>query len=170
METDLVRLTWSSAYALLFVLAAASDIWIRKIPNWTVLGLMALFVVAAPFGWLSSSWSAALLTSAVALAAGFVLYVGKIMGAGDAKLLAVAALFAGPEHLLLLLVITTIAGGVLAVLALMARPYAEVFALSWRPRPQPGVPYGVAIALGALGVGWVSGVLSVKESLVHLSL
>jgi prepilin peptidase CpaA len=170
METDFARLTWSTAYALLFLLAAASDAWSRKIPNWTVLGLVALFVAAVPFGWLSSSWSAALLTSAVALAAGFALYVGKIMGAGDAKLLAAAALFAGPDHLLLLLVITTIAGGVLAVLALMARPYAEVFALAWRPRQQPGVPYGVAIALGALGVGWVSGVLTVKESLVHLSL
>ncbi|MGR4863820.1 A24 family peptidase [Caulobacter sp. LARHSG274] len=170
METDFVRLTWSTAYALLFVAAAASDVWSRKIPNWTVLGLMALFAVAIPFSWLSSSWGAALLTAVVALAAGFVLYAGKILGAGDAKLLAAAALFAGPDHLLLLLVITTIAGGVLAVMALMARPYAEAFALSWRPRLQPGVPYGVAIALGALGVGWVSGVLAVRESLVHLSL
>jgi prepilin peptidase CpaA len=93
METDFARLTWSTAYALLFLLAAASDAWSRKIPNWTVLGLVALFVAAVPFGWLSSSWSAALLTSAVALAAGFALYVGKIMGAGDAKLLAAAALF-----------------------------------------------------------------------------
>lgn len=170
MEIDLVRLTWSVAYAGLLLLAAGYDIWVRRIPNWTVVGLLGLFLVGLTQGWLASGVLSCLAAFALALLAGFPMFVSRVMGAGDVKLLAVAALFAGMDNLLLLAVATALAGGALAITALAMRPYEEVLAASGWPRPRAGLPYGVAIAAGALYAGWSSGLLAVSHNLVRIDL
>jgi prepilin peptidase CpaA len=79
------------------------------------------------------------------------------IGGGDAKLFAVSALWLGWSGLPVFLMVTALAGGALAVLLLNARspllkPYFNG-APTWFARlvtPGADVPYGVAIAAGAL--------------------
>lgn len=170
METDYGRLIWAGVYAALLLIAAGSDIWTRRIPNWSVLAMAGLFLVGLPFGWPVASWFACLGAMALALAIGFPMFAAKLMGAGDVKLLAAAALFTGLDHLLLLLVATAVAGGALALLALTSRPYAPALAAAGWPRLRPGVPYGVAIAAGAIYAGWNAGLFTIVRRLIHIDL
>ena len=170
METDYGRLVWAGAYAALLLIAAGNDAWRRRIPNWSVLAIAGLFLAGLPFGWPVASWVASLGAMALALAIGFPMFAARLVGAGDVKLLAAAALFTGLDHLLLLLVSTAVAGGALALLALTARPYAPVLAAAGWPRLRPGVPYGVAIAAGAIYAGWNAGLFTVTQRLVHIDL
>lgn len=170
MEIDYVKLAWAAAYVVVLALAAGRDAWQRKIPNWTVLSLLALFLASLPSTWLIPGWLSSISACALVLAVGFPMFALRLMGAGDIKLLAVAALFAGMENLLLLCIATALAGGVMALAAVMARPYADAIAASGLPRPRPGVPYGVAIAIGALYVGFASGQLNIAHRLAHIDL
>jgi prepilin peptidase CpaA len=170
METDYARLAWSIAYASLLAAAAGYDAWARRIPNWAVVGLLGVFLVGLTLGWLAPAWPSCLAAFAVALLVGFPMFVGRVMGAGDVKLLAAAALFAGMDNLLLLLVGTALAGGVLAAAALAARPYEGFLVASGWPQPRAGLPYGVAIAAGALYAGWSSGLLAITHHLVRVDL
>src|SRR5438045_2744530 len=94
-------LRWSIIFLLsvLLVIASVSDIRHRRIPNWSVLAIGALFV---PWAFFVSPSSVLLSLGAalVALVIGIILYAFRIVGAGDSKLLAVVALFAGMDHLL----------------------------------------------------------------------
>ncbi|PLR22961.1 pilus assembly protein CpaA [Caulobacter zeae] len=168
MEIDFVRLAGSVAYAALFVIAAGWDAWTRKIPNWTVAALAVLFVFAQLLTWSTPNWLSSFSAFGLVMLAGVPMFARRLIGAGDVKLLAVAALFAGMENLLLLLVATAIAGGALALVALAARPYAGAFG-GWI-RTRAGIPYGVAIAAGALHVGTTTGMLAVSQRLTHLQL
>jgi len=170
METDYGRLVWAGAYAALLLIAAGSDAWSRRIPNWSVLAIAGLFLVGLPFGWPVASWVASLGAMVLALAIGFPMFAARLMGAGDVKLLAAAALFTGLDHMLLLLVSTAVAGGALALLALTARPYATALTAAGWPRLRPGVPYGVAIAGGAIYAGWNAGLFTITQHLVHIDL
>jgi prepilin peptidase CpaA len=143
---------------------------VRRIPNWTVVGLLGVFLVGLTQGWLVPSVLSCLAAFVLALLVGFPMFASRVMGAGDVKLLAVAGLFAGMDNLLLLAVGTTLAGGALAITALAARPYEEVLAASGWPRPRAGLPYGVAIAAGALYAGWSSGLLTISHNLVRVDL
>jgi prepilin peptidase CpaA len=86
------------------------------------------------------------------LAVGFVLYAGKWIGGGDAKLFAAAALWFGWGDLASFAAVTAIAGGILALAVLGLRGLwhrLPLFAAA-RIDPQPELPYGVALAAGAL--------------------
>ena len=170
MEIDHARLAWSAVYAGLLLLAAGYDIWVRRIPNWTIVGLLGVFLVGLTQGWLTSSVVSCLAAFVLALLAGFPMFASRVMGAGDVKLLAAAALFAGMDNLLPLTVATALAGGALAITALAVRPYKEVLAASGWPQPRAGLPYGVAIAAGALYAGWSSGLLAASYHLAHIDL
>lgn len=159
--------------ALLFCVAALTDLQTRLIPNWIPASLGAAFVAAA---FLDPArhpplWSiAAAIVVFLPLLLGFA--AGK-MGGGDVKLLTAAALWSGWERLPELLVITALAGGALALLAVLGRSFHRALfglglvvpgaalsrltaALAARlepPRNRPaGLPYGVAIAAGGLAV------------------
>ncbi|PXA88948.1 hypothetical protein DMC25_10205 [Caulobacter sp. D4A] len=168
MEIDFVRLAGSIAYAGFFVAAALWDMWSRKIPNWIPAALLALFLTAQFLFWPAPDWLSSLMAFGLVMLAGVPMFARRLIGAGDVKLMAVAALFAGMENLLLLTIATAIAGGALALVALVARPYAV--AMPGWIRTRAGVPYGVAIAVGALQVGVDSGLLAVSHRLVHLQL
>jgi prepilin peptidase CpaA len=82
-----------------------------------------------------------------------------LIGGGDVKLLAVAALWAGPAAVPSLLLLTELLGGVLALLFLS--PLARRLTVSWGTGALPPgaelpsgkgapIPYGVAIAMAAL--------------------
>ena len=136
--------------AFLLLLAAVHDAWYYRVPNRFCLGLLVLFPVFVLTAPQEIDWVQHLMVFILILLAGFAMYVGKMAGAGDIKLLAVTGLWAGPHFVAVFLLGTAIFGGVLAlVVALknairnaMAAPQ-HVVALARVP-----IPYGVAIALG----------------------
>ncbi len=135
--------------AAMLIIAAAGDIRTRTIPNW-LNGAIAL--AAIPF-WIVSGLSlwpgiASQIAAASAVFALFAIafYVGA-MGGGDVKLVTALALWLHPGAVLKLLIIMSLAGGVLT-LAMVARARLA------KAASQPEIPYGVAIAFGGF---WLIG-------------
>jgi prepilin peptidase CpaA len=145
-------------FAALVVTAAARDALSFTIPNWISGGLVLLFFPAALAGGLG--WPAFGLHLGVGLAAlvaGMAMFALRWMGGGDAKLLAAAALWLGWPAVMTFIGAAAIAGGALALVLIGLRATAlRPFVLLGPPwvvrlaEPGEAVPYGVAIALGAL--------------------
>jgi prepilin peptidase CpaA len=151
---DDMQLVYLAALAVCLGLAAGSDIRERRIPNTLPLALIALYPGAFALGFGASPWWAGIAIAFTVFAAGALVFAFGILGGGDVKLLAAVALWAGPAWIFEALLVTALAGGAAALLA-MLRPLVltPVFG------PQPGahettLPYGVAIAGGGL---WVLG-------------
>lgn len=152
------------AFTVLLGWAAVSDIRARTIPNWTVVAIVGLFLPWALLHW--GAWAAwTLLAGAIALAIGVALYSFGVVGAGDAKLFAAVALFAGLGHLLTLGVWTALAGGLIALVSIASRPNRALVMVSLRGKGDfgRGVPYGVAIAAAGAVMVW-AGLLSLPTS------
>ncbi len=100
------------------VLAAFTDFLYFKIPNVLVVALLALFITKVLL-WqnLSEIYFPASVFGAM-LVVGFILYTFKIFGAGDAKFLAAAAMWASEVNIVAFLVFTALAGGVVGLLYL----------------------------------------------------
>lgn len=144
---------------LLLALAAGWDLASYTIPNLLSVAIAAAFVVFAilanmPGAVIGAHAAAGL----VALAAGFALFAARFIGGGDAKLFAATALWFGFGDLLTYAVIAALLGGVLTIALLMARrlPLPQILIRqNWIARlhnAKSGVPYGVALAAGALVV------------------
>lgn len=144
-----------AAFAGLLIYAACSDMARLIIPNWVSIALVALFPVAAFVGDAGFfDVGMHLLFGVGVLAIGFVLFQFNVIGGGDAKLLAAVSVWTGMAAALPFLVWTTVAGGVLALTLLTARqlmPAGTYPALvDHLLKKQNGIPYGVAIMVGAL--------------------
>ena len=94
---------------------------------------------------------------AAALAAGMAMFAMRWVGGGDAKLFAAAALWLGWPAVTTLVFGAALAGGGLALILITLRSAAlrplVLLGPPWVNRlaePGEGVPYGVAIAVGAL--------------------
>lgn len=156
------------ALTTLLVTAVVTDVRSRRIPNWlTVSGAVAgLGLAAVEMG---SFPSTSLFGIMVALALAVPLFALGGIGAGDAKLLAAVGAFTGPGGLLPVVLYGGVAGGVLGFLMALRRGvilpvlagtrdlmlYLVTFGRHGERRSldMPGahtVPYGVAIAAGAL--------------------
>jgi prepilin peptidase CpaA len=156
----------------LIVLAVATftDLRSRRIPNWLVLPFMVAGLAVS--GWLHG-WHG-IVQSVAGLALGGVLFgilslMGG-MGMGDVKLCAAIGAWIGPAQLVTALVITGIAGGVMALCWAVAGGFLGelfsgtgdlIFGLKERGlRPHPDLvldnpltrkmPYAPAIAIGTL--------------------
>ncbi len=133
--------------------AAWSDLLRLRIPNPVVLGIAALYplhVLSAPA---PVDWLGGLMVAGVVLAAGFALFALRVIGGGDAKLLAVVALWAGPPLIVFLMLSTAVFGGLLAIFAStplrMLFPYVAATTradVDVRQLVKMQIPYGVAIA------------------------
>lgn len=139
--------------------AGAMDLVTMKIRNGLVLLLLGLYAVLAPLsGWSLTDigWSAAV--AGGILVCTFTLFTLGWIGGGDAKLAPVVALWLGADHAPLFLICSALFGGVLtlALLQFRAMPLpAFCLGTNWVARLHDrgtGVPYGVAIAAGALFV------------------
>jgi len=138
--------------AAAFIAAAVKDARSLLIPNAISLFLLVLFflfVLASPR---PVDWTGHVVVFLLTGAFGFLAFLVKWIGAGDAKLLAAASLWAGTGLIDMFLFVTALAGGVEALVILAAahaknRKAAEKTRLSKLP-----VPYGVAIAAGGLCV------------------
>lgn len=145
-------------FPALVIVAALKDVTSYTIPNWISLALVAAFVPAAAVS------GAPLPAIGLCLAAGLgALFLGMGMfaagwiGGGDAKLFAASALWIGWPATFPFMLATGLAGGALTmtILALRSGWLEPVLAgsPSWLRKlsAQGGdIPYGVAIAVGAL--------------------
>jgi prepilin peptidase CpaA len=137
--------------------AAVSDIRTMTIPNRLTLFLVATYLPVAVIAGLS--WPQigfGLLAGVLGLVFGMILFALKLMGGGDAKLIAAASLWLGLSGLVPFLVYTAVLGGVLTIVLLVARHVVSLYALALPEplahlmKPRGDIPYGVAIALGGL--------------------
>ena len=158
------------AFPAAVIAAAITDATSYIIPNRLSAILAIAFVPAALAAGLPlQSFAICAAIGIAALAAGIGLFALRIMGGGDAKLTAACLLWLGPVALTPFLLWTAMAGGCLAVGLLFARKLPAAVAAAgpgWVGRLlQPGgdVPYGVAIAVGAL----VAFPLSPLAQIVH---
>ncbi len=152
MEVEVLHKAVLALAAFVFILAAASDAWRYRIPNWTSLALLLLFPLFVWTSPISIPWINHIGAFAIVFAFGYALYAKRLAGAGDIKLLSVASLWAGPERLLLLFLVTALAGGLLSAVFLGLAWLRQRRAPSQEATPlwKVPVPYGVAIALGGL--------------------
>ena len=169
-----VHLAGGAVFTTLLVAGCISDMRTRKIPNALVLAILAtgwLFAFASSDVW--GAIGASLAGTAVGFAIWIVFYLVGVIGAGDVKFFAAAGAWLGPGATWRAAVIAAIAGGVLAVIFLVReRRLTEVLrrtALaastgSLAEIPEQMVvpdakhrplPYGVALAIGALVTAWV---------------
>lgn len=150
-------LDWIAVAALTAALIAAAitDISTYLIPHRYPAAVALAFAVYA-IGKPAPVWFHGALAAALLMATGILLFSRGILGGGDVKLMAAAALWAGFDQLPLMLLVTSLAGGALALAhlsplrRLMPAPPASDGDV--RPRLQQPIPFGVAIATGGVAV------------------
>lgn len=180
LSNDPVAIASLATLGALLLLAAASDLAARRIPNALVVAglVLAAAVHAAALAAGERPLAGASIAAPLAglLAGGVALlpmYLLRGCAAGDVKLMAMAGAFLGAAVALEAVLATLVAGGVLS-LAMLARP--RVAAAAWRRlrTPRPGadavdvagsgitplsrtayrLPYAPAIAIGVAFAAW----------------
>lgn len=153
-----LQLALVMVFPALAIVAALKDCTTFTIPNWISLALLGAFpLTALAVGLPLQSVGAALLLGMAGLLVGMGMFAAGWIGGGDAKLLAASAPWLGLAGVGPFLLVTAVAGGGLAVSLLLLRSgrLAPVMTHgpSWLARLATrgeNVPYGVAIAVGAL--------------------
>lgn len=138
--------------------AVASDAGTFRIPNRIPMMVAGLFAAHALAAWPAIDLAGAFAVGAGCLAAGFAVYAFGWFGAGDAKLFAALGLWAGPALIADLILITSMAGAIMALLVMthhMARSQLAMIAGAWvapcsTPLRDRRLPYGIAIAAGGV--------------------
>ena len=154
MILDIVRL---SLFPALMAFAAASDLFTMTISNRVSLALAVGFLALALLGGMEfhdilSHLGAGLTVLVVA----FGCFAMGWVGGGDAKVAAAAALWFGFGHLLNYLLYASLFGGALTLLLLQFRQWPLPYQLAGQPwllklhAKESGIPYGIALAIGAL--------------------
>jgi prepilin peptidase CpaA len=141
LATDLL----CAALAMMLLWAAVVDIRTRTIAN----GLNLAIALMAPVFWWATGvdvWPDAAIRVGVAVAV-FLLVAAAFhlgaMGGGDVKLAAALALWFAPGDTLFLIVIMSLAGGLLTLIVMIEHK-------AKKNEGRPEVPYGVAIAFGGM--------------------
>src|SRR6476620_1415520 len=154
MILDIARLL---LFPALMAFAAASDLFTMTISNRVSLALAAGFLVLAVLSGMGFyDILIHLGAGAVVLAVAFACFAMGWIGGGDAKVAAAAALWFGFGHLLDYLLYASLFGGALTLLLLQFRQWplpAIFYSQDWLIRlhgRDTGIPYGIALALGAL--------------------
>ena len=141
----------------LLAAAAGWDLASYTIPNYLSLALVGAFAVFAfSAGMTPAIAGMHILAGLLALAAGFTLFALGYVGGGDAKLFGAIVLWLGFRDLLDFAFLASLFGGGLALLLLSVRRWplpAAFMGQGWLVRlhdSHSGIPYGVALAAGAL--------------------
>ena len=155
--TYLTGLAILAIFPLCMIFATFYDLFTMTIPNRITLALLAGFVVLAPLagmGWETMLWHVGV--ALLVLAVGFVLFSLRVMGGGDAKLLAASALWFGTAFTVPYVFYASILGGILTAAIIIGRRVPTPVYLqhiSWVMRlldKKHGVPYGAALGPAAL--------------------
>ena len=173
MILDIARLL---LFPALMAFAAASDLLTMTISNRVSLALAAGFLVLALLGGMGFYDILSHLGAGIGvLTMAFACFAMGWIGGGDAKLAAAAALWFGFDHLMNYLVYASLFGGALTLLLLQFRQWPLPYAFAgqtWLLRlhaKDSGIPYGIALAIGALMIypqtDWIKAV-----DLAHLAM
>jgi prepilin peptidase CpaA len=156
MILDIARLL---LFPALMAFAAASDLFTMTISNRVSLLLAAGFLVLAL---LSGMGPQDILlhvgAGAAVLVVAFACFAMGWVGGGDAKVAAAAGLWFGFGHLLNYLLYASVFGGALTLLLLQFRQWPLPYPFAGQPwllklhAKETGIPYGIALAIGALMV------------------
>jgi prepilin peptidase CpaA len=156
MILDVARLL---LFPALMAFAAASDLFTMTISNRVSLALAAGFLMlAVATGMGTHDILMHLAAGATVLVVAFGCFAFGWIGGGDAKVAAGAALWFGFAYLLNYLLYASLFGGALTLLLLQFRQWPLPYALagqSWLLKlhaKESGIPYGIALAIGALVV------------------
>lgn len=162
----------------LLVTAAVIDVRTYRIPNWLTVGGMVFGLIYNTAA--AATWTDGLLGAAAGLGVGLLVllpvYVLRVMGAGDVKLMAMVGAFVGFPDILHAVLFSLIVGGIAAVgFALHRRAFRKMsenvfdivqsmaFAAMVGNRPTPALsgrasigklPYGVSVAVGT--IAWLA--------------
>lgn len=171
-------LLWGALFSALLAAACVTDVRSRRIPN-----ALVLVIAATGFAFSMSIRppQAALAQSAAGLGLGLAIWIAfwlaGVMGAGDVKFFAAIGAWLGPALTWRAALAAAIAGGLLALVvlarsrALGSAARSLVVGLSSGSLGALGasdgvgqgsrrhLPYGVAMAIGALLVAWLPGVI-----------
>lgn len=152
-----------AGFAATVIAAALSDVKRLIIPNRLCAVIAALYpayALTAPVP-VAYGWAAGV--ALVVFAVGAALFSMRLVGGGDVKFLTAVSLWAGAEHIVPLLAVMGLAGGLIAVVMIVARGELAAFgirmlalATGQKSAADAGakVPYGAAIAVGGLYVAW----------------
>ena len=140
--------------AAIFALVAYSDVRTRRIPNESIVALLALAALRIA---LSGDPTAALYTlvaNAALSVATFLLFWRGFLGGGDVKLMVATGFLIGYHDVLGFLVVMSVSGGLMAVAMLAGdRLRRSAAAPDQEPQEKPArltVPYGVAISVAGI--------------------
>ena len=170
---------WGALFTLLLLAGCVTDVRSRRIPNVLV---AVILVTGVAYSLSSYPLTVALVSSASGFALGFAIWIGfwllGLLGAGDVKFFAAAGAWLGPGAVWRAALIAGIVGGVLAAIALirdrrlksgLQRTALAVASRSFgvmgsATRDEGGgkrhLPYGVALAAGALAAAWIPTLLA----------
>jgi prepilin peptidase CpaA len=163
-------------FTLLLAGACVSDLRWRRIPNSLVAALaIAGIVYAVATRPVDLALGMTLGGGAVGLALWLPFWAARVLGAGDVKLASAAGMWLGIAGAVEASLLAAVAGGVLGIWALVRRsgPAAGLIRFgTWltasrvtgavAPELTPSeqrVPYGLAIAAGAVVAAWIPGLL-----------
>jgi prepilin peptidase CpaA len=151
---DPLALIWAS-FVFLVILAAYWDLVSFTIPNSIVIAVAALFV-ARLFTLGLDPWiiGKSLASAAILFIVGVLLFSRGLLGGGDVKLIAAIGLWTGLAHLPRFLLVMAMAGGLLALVALLIVLVASLLKnrrpIGLRSLAVTRIPYGVAICVAGL--------------------
>ena len=152
----------NSLLPVLLIIAAASDVLSLRIPNWlNMLTALLFFPMAWATGMPLSEFGIHLMVGIALFFAGFLFFQLGLFGGGDAKLMAAAGLWFGTAQALPFLVMTVLAGGVLALCVgiwtvIVMQMEIQISEERWAgfgkrlSALKPNVPYGLAFAVGGI--------------------
>jgi len=155
---DILLLIVLGLFPALVIVGGLHDLITMKIPNWISLALVGVFFpVAILVGVAPLDIAIHVGIGLAALIVGMGMFAVGWVGGGDAKLLAASCLWMGLTGVSTFLLATGVLGGLFCLFLLMGRQYFPLIAPSvsqgWvvnLMEPRGDIPYGVAIAAGAL--------------------
>lgn len=131
------------------LIVAFNDLKYMKIPNWTVLTMIGLYIVVGLLVLPMDVFLWRFVGLLVALVAGFFLSTISMMGAGDAKFMAAAALFIAPSDAIWVIVVLGLLGPVTLIVHRLAGVMFAKSALpeweSWKRLKQ--FPWGLPLTI-----------------------
>lgn len=144
-------------FALIY--AGISDAMSFTISNKISLGMFVGFILLVPFSGLTlAEIGTHVVVGFLMLIVGFILFARGYFGGGDAKIIAAASLWLGPEYTGMFILFAAFYGGILSLIILKIYNTPLPSFLSgqkWLVNYQLGtaaVPYGIAIGLSGLSI------------------
>jgi len=152
-----IQIALVSGYSIVLIWSSFEDIRSRTIPNSAVISLFILFVLYCLAGF--ANWADGLIGGLIIFFPALALFHYGFMGGGDAKLMTAIALWVGQQGILAFCLVTSLAGGMLAIFFIVRRWHESRVLIDTEPADLDAqaivLPYGVAIAAGGLITIWI---------------